>query len=278
MARIISSRQYLWDRNGKLAEVHNPENLEQKRRRNFFILASSFGMLLILVFSIIDYLEGDTLELIIDILMAVILIFSAVGIFKFNADRFVYCIGLNLLNLAILYNVSIGAGGMVALFWLYLVPLLIFFFLEKTESMVSAILFFCIAIILLVYPSLLGTFDYGLGMGFRFLISLFFITIIAYGLESSRYRFSMLLKRSNNELISQKEKLEAALSKIKTLSGMLPICSHCKKIRDDKGYWNQIEAYIQDHSEAEFSHSICQECAKKYYPDMDLYGDEQSQG
>jgi hypothetical protein len=131
--------------------------------------------------------------------------------------------------------------------------------------------FFCIVIILLVYPSLFGTFDYGLDMGFRFLISLFFITIIAYGLESSRYRFSMLLKRSNNELVLQKEKLEAALSKIKALSGMLPICSHCKKIRDDKGYWNQIETYIKEHSEAEFSHSICQECAKKYYPDMDIY-------
>ncbi|MBU0991861.1 MAG: PAS domain S-box protein [Proteobacteria bacterium] len=66
-------------------------------------------------------------------------------------------------------------------------------------------------------------------------------------------------------------KLEGALSQIKKLSGLLPICSHCKKIRDDKGYWNQIEAYIQDHSEAEFSHGICRECAQKYYPDMDLY-------
>ena len=226
-----------------MVEVHNPDNfnLEQKRKRHFFILASSFGMVLILAFSTIDYLEGDTLELLIDILMVVILILSAIGIFKFNADRLVYCIGLNLLSLAIVYNISIGAGDMVALIWLYLVPLLIFFFLEKTESIVSAILFFCVAIILLVYPSLFGTFDYGLKTGFRFLISLCFITIIAYGLESSRYRFSMLLNRSNNELILQKEKLEGALSKIKTLSGMLPICSHCKKIRDDKGYWNQIE-------------------------------------
>jgi hypothetical protein len=228
-------------------------------------------MLLILVFSAVDYLEGDILEFYIDLFMAVLLVFCAVGIFKFHADRLVYCIGLNLLNVAILYNVSIAAGGMVALLWLYLVPLLIFFFLERIESIVSAILFFCIVIILLVYPSLFGTFYYGLDMGFRFLISLFFIVIIAYGLESSRYRFSMLLKRSNNKLILQKEKLEAALSKIKALSGMLPICSNCKKIRDDKGYWNQIETYIKEHSEAEFSHSICQECAKKYYPDMDIY-------
>ena len=60
----------------------------------------------------------------------------------------------------------------------------------------------------------------------------------------------------------------------KTLKGFLPICATCKKIRDDQGYWNQIESYIKDHSEAEFSHGICPDCAKKLYPDMDLFNDE----
>ncbi|MEN8692290.1 MAG: response regulator [Desulfobacterales bacterium] len=78
-------------------------------------------------------------------------------------------------------------------------------------------------------------------------------------------------EREKNRLIAE---LKEALSKIKKLSGLLPICSHCKKIRDDKGYWNKIESYIHKHSDAEFSHGICPECAEKYYPDMDLYGDE----
>ncbi len=60
--------------------------------------------------------------------------------------------------------------------------------------------------------------------------------------------------------------LQEALGEIKTLSGMLPICANCKKIRDDKGYWNQIEVYISEHSEAEFSHGICPECKEKFYP------------
>jgi PAS domain S-box-containing protein len=59
--------------------------------------------------------------------------------------------------------------------------------------------------------------------------------------------------------------LKDALERVKTLSGLLPICSACKKIRDDKGYWNQIESYIRDHSEADFTHSICPECSKKLY-------------
>jgi PAS domain S-box-containing protein len=60
--------------------------------------------------------------------------------------------------------------------------------------------------------------------------------------------------------------LQDALIRVKKLSGLLPICASCKKIRDDKGYWNQLEAYIQDHSEAEFSHGICPDCAKRLYP------------
>jgi len=53
---------------------------------------------------------------------------------------------------------------------------------------------------------------------------------------------------------------------VRTLSGLLPICASCKKIRDDRGYWNQIETYIKDRSEAEFTHGICPECAQRLYP------------
>lgn len=62
--------------------------------------------------------------------------------------------------------------------------------------------------------------------------------------------------------------LKKALAEVKTLKGFLPICASCKNIRDDKGYWNQIEAYIRDHTEVEFSHGLCPDCAKKLYPDL----------
>lgn len=76
------------------------------------------------------------------------------------------------------------------------------------------------------------------------------------------------LEEEREKLIQE---LQNALAEIKTLTGLLPICSYCKKVRDDKGYWNQIETYIHEHSEVTFSHGICQDCAKKYFPDMDLY-------
>ena len=73
------------------------------------------------------------------------------------------------------------------------------------------------------------------------------------------------IEEERNQLIKS---LQNSLAKIKTLSGMLPICASCKKIRDDKGYWNQIETYLREHSEAEFSHGICPECAQKLYPEF----------
>jgi hypothetical protein len=82
--------------------------------------------------------------------------------------------------------------------------------------------------------------------------------------------------RKNKDANEKKSKLiiqlQESLAEIKILSGLLPICASCKNIRDDKGYWNQIEVYISGHSEAEFSHSICPECAKKLYPD--IYADK----
>ena len=76
------------------------------------------------------------------------------------------------------------------------------------------------------------------------------------------------LKQAEEEREKLHSKLQEAFDNIKTLKGLLPICANCKDIRDDKGYWNQIEAYIRDRSDAEFSHSICPDCAKKLYADL----------
>jgi hypothetical protein len=78
--------------------------------------------------------------------------------------------------------------------------------------------------------------------------------------------------RVTNPLLTKLHKtideLKAAMNKVKVLSGFLPICASCKKIRDDNGYWNNIEEYIRERSEAEFSHGICPDCAQKLYPNL----------
>lgn len=75
--------------------------------------------------------------------------------------------------------------------------------------------------------------------------------------------------RKETEIENQRlmQEITAAFDKVKLLTGLLPICSNCKKIRDDKGCWNQIESYVRAHSEAEFTHGICPECVQELYPD-----------
>jgi YesN/AraC family two-component response regulator len=77
-------------------------------------------------------------------------------------------------------------------------------------------------------------------------------------------------RRAHKKYLAEREQLitelQTALAEIKTLRGVLPICSYCKKIRDEKGAWTQLEWYIKEHSNAEFSHGLCQECAVKMYP------------
>ena len=93
--------------------------------------------------------------------------------------------------------------------------------------------------------------------------------LAAIGLKNARLQDKRdLAEKEKQTLIDE---LTQALENVKQLSGLVPICQHCKKIRDDKGYWNQIEAYLEKHSDAKFSHGICEDCAQKYYPDFDLY-------
>jgi hypothetical protein len=75
-------------------------------------------------------------------------------------------------------------------------------------------------------------------------------------------------RRSEEERERLLRERENTIAEVKVLSGLLPICSSCKKIRDDTGYWNQIESYIRTHSQAEFSHGLCPDCMEKIYPGM----------
>ncbi len=109
------------------------------------------------------------------------------------------------------------------------------------------------------------------------------LTLIVSGLRSHKNHmaleeYSLLLEKEiAKRKKTEKEKenliveLKQAMANVKRLSGFLPICSHCKQIRDNGGVWHTIETYIYDHSEADFSHSICPDCAKEHYPDYDIF-------
>lgn len=83
-----------------------------------------------------------------------------------------------------------------------------------------------------------------------------------------RYRRAHFIALDQEQAL--RVELEDALCNLKTLQGMLPICAHCKKVRDDQGYWTQIEQYVRAHSEAQFTHGICPECIEEHYGDVEM--------
>jgi CheY-like chemotaxis protein len=86
-----------------------------------------------------------------------------------------------------------------------------------------------------------------------------------------RVKTHLALRNMQKTLEEKNAQLEDALANVKTLRGLLPICANCKKIRDDQGYWTQLEKYIETHSDALFSHGICPECMETLYGDQEWY-------
>ena len=103
---------------------------------------------------------------------------------------------------------------------------------------------------------------------------------ISQAIVIARARFGDLLslRRANDVLHRRTKELEEALAKIKTLRGLIPICATCKRIRSDQGYWQQLEQYLAEHSEAEFTHGICPECLKQTEMEMNTIVDNKESG
>jgi hypothetical protein len=163
----------------------------------------------------------------------------------------------------------------------YIISLILFsaiFILYRKRDYLDNYFFYLIivSLFLTIFSEIAFTFYvsvYGISnlVGHLFKIISFYLiyrAVIVVTLTSpyeSLFREVVESEKSKEKVIAE---LKEALKQVKLLQGFLPICSSCKQIRDDKGYWNQIEKYISDHSEVKFSHSICPKCIQKLYPDL----------
>ena len=153
-------------------------------------------------------------------------------------------------------QIAVGGGEGVVFLWLYFHPIAAFFLFGNQEGLWWVLLSWLSSLLLLVFN--MGSYSYELAVSLRFMVTYTLVTILAYGLESSRVQYY-------NQLLTEKAALETALQQVKTLRALLPICAACKKIRDDTGYWHSVESYIGQHMAVEFSHSVCPECRTKLY-------------
>lgn len=247
--------------------MQDQANMDKKRKRTLFILCASMIFVAFFALTIVNYFERDLPEILLNLLIMSSMIAGLIAIEKWDQDTAVYRIMHFLISLIAFYGVAFGTGRETVLYWVLIMPLLCFYFFGKKEGLIWTVIFsVCIFIILLV-TSLTGFHVYSPVLIPRFAIILLIVIIIGYGLESSRDTYSRLLAEKNEALRHEKELLEKALGEIKTLTGLIPICCHCKKIRNDEGYWQQVEIYVRERTNADFSHGICPECFEKLYPE-----------
>lgn len=165
------------------------------------------------------------------------------------------------------FEMAVGGGEGTVFLWLYFHPVAAFFLFGIQEGLFWVALSWFLSIIFLLFN--VGPYAYDFAVSIRFLVTYTLVSILAYGLESSRAQYY-------EQLLTEKVTLEAALQQVKTLRALLPICASCKKIRDDAGYWHSVESYMGQHMAMEFSHSVCPDCRATLYPMVSLKKEEVS--
>lgn len=242
-----------------LGEFFTPPHcsVDEQRKRGFLALFLLTICPALLLFGLLTFTnQGMSLQPLI-IGFAVL-----VGLTLLLALRYVRNV-LPLFRLGVLFIVSllsfeiaVGGGEGVVFLWLYFHPIAAFFLFGVREGLFWVLISWVSSLLLLVFNS--GPYPYELAVSLRFMVTYTLVSILAYGLESSRSQYY-------DQLLMEKAALEAALQQVKTLRALLPICASCKKIRDDAGYWHSVESYIGQHMAVEFSHSVCPGCRTKLY-------------
>ncbi len=255
---------------------------EEGIRYQFFTVLILLGLPTLLGFGVVHMRRGDLIPSLWDL---VLICGGASGwIYYRLTGRWRVVFRANfilLLGLFFYLLLTGGEGGSRSLFMLTL-PLIVMLNLGRREGLIWAAV--CILLstsAMLAASEVPWVYDYSVGFKLRFLTVLIFSSALAVWYETSRqnYREGMAEKhrRLEGEIEERKrverdreriiQKLQAALAEVKALSGLIPICANCHSIRDDTGYWNRLEKFIQDRSDARFSHDICPECVAKLDPE-----------
>lgn len=246
----------------ELGKFFTPPHLavDEQRKRGFLALFLLTVVPVLLVFDLANFLtDGMSTEVI------VIGLGLLIGLAILSTLRFLknilpmFRLGVFAVVSLLSFEVATGNGHGVAFLWFYFQPVAAFFLFGIYEGLFWVFLSWSLSLIFLVFN--VGPHHYDLAIGIRFMVTYTLVSILSYGLESSRNRYY-------TRLLAEKTALEAALQQVRTLQGLLPICASCKKIRDDDGYWHQVESYISRHAAVEFSHSICPDCRLSLYAEI----------
>jgi len=244
-----------------------PLDAEEKTRLQHFLAFLLLGVPTMLVFGLYNCWQSNW------VLGAVIFAMALSGVCtwtflkQLRGGIWLYRINAGLFGGMLLFMAIIGGEADSKALWLFTFPLLAFFLLSTNEGLAWTLALFLGAVVVFWLPQLgLRTHRYHSQFIVRFVVVYLLISVLAFWFEHLRQHYRKGMELEQQRLRAERTALQEALSQVKQLSGMLPICASCKKVRDDQGYWTQIEAYISSHSHAEFSHGICPDCGDQLYP------------
>ncbi len=262
---------------------------EEKTRLRHYTIFLFLGVPTMLAFGVYDLVATS------NPLLCALIFSSGAGLLagwfalvRWNLGRNVYRANAALFSLLLLYMLVFGGEDGSKILWIYTFPLIALFLLGRREGIFWTAGIGAVSLgLFLAPPGGWNMYPYDVQFKVRFLASFFIVSLVALGFEHLREKYHSELTVEKERIEEEKKKLvveieerirverekerlirelTGALGKVRRLSGLLPICASCKNVRDDKGYWSEIETYLRDHSEAEFSHGICPSCAKKLYP------------
>ena len=151
-----------------------------------------------------------------------------------------------------------GGVAKTGILWAFIFPLISFFLAGPVVGLVLNILLVIIFGIIFFFPGIPYVVEYSGALKSRFFLSYIFVCLLSFVMEYARCKYH----KKSNELI---EKLQNTKNRLDSLHEIIPVCSRCRKIRNDAGAWENFEEYITTHSEIEFSHGICPDCIKELY-------------
>ena len=260
-------------------------DLEVLRKIYLINLITILGSIFLTIFGLLAFVKKAYLLGTVDFLVFFILLWLVFYLRRTNNYSFVGIIGTAATGVFYFFLVANGGINGSAYVWVFTYPLIAVFLLGSRLGCLASFVLLGLMQIVFVFGVRVASFtSYNSDLVLRISMSYITVTLFTLVMERVRLATQNRLRISNTKLEEAVKGLEKAhtekdglitelqqtIDEVKTLQGIIPICVSCKKIRDDDGYWQQVEEYVRSHSHAEFSHGICPDCVKKLYPDLKM--------
>ena len=234
---------------------------DETRKQRFFYFVATLAAPIVFGFLVLNIQKLYYPGIGITIFLSLVLATTAVSL-QFAVQKvWVYRAMLFSVMGSFTYGIWVGGAEGTMVLWLFMMPLLYLFYFGVKEGIAWSIATLVIAVGVLFYPDETAKELYKFDHIYRFVLLYCLTATLAFGLEQARDRYDQLLQEQRLEIMEDTRRLEQTLADIQLLKGLLPICSSCKNIRNEKNEWEDIAGYLSRHSSAKFRHEICADCA-----------------